>query len=83
MEYIPDGITKKQWEEMKKKEEEALKKKNLGAVGITKFQSRYMTLLKLLLSQSNHIISYLTIDHLKHGRNQDKRTYFLLILTTL
>lgn len=40
MEYIPDGLTKKQWEEMKKKEEDALKNKNLGAVGITKFQSR-------------------------------------------
>ena len=40
MEYIPDGLSKKQWEEMKKKEAEDLKKKNLGAVGITKFQSR-------------------------------------------
>lgn len=40
MEYIPDGLSKKQWEEMKKKEEESLKGKNLGAVGITKFQSR-------------------------------------------
>jgi hypothetical protein len=40
MEYIPDGLTKKQWEELKKKEEEELKKKNLAAIGITKFQSR-------------------------------------------
>jgi hypothetical protein len=41
MEYIPDGMTKQQWEAMKKKEAEANKNKNLGAVGITKFQSRY------------------------------------------
>lgn len=40
MEYIPDGLTKAQWEAMKKKEVEANKGKNLGAVGITKFQSR-------------------------------------------
>lgn len=40
MEYIPDGFTKAQWEEMKKKEAEANKSKNLGAVGITKFKSR-------------------------------------------
>lgn len=40
MEYIPDGLSKAQWEAMKKKEEEDVKKKNLGAIGITKFQSR-------------------------------------------
>ena len=40
MEYIPDGISKAQWEKMKAKEAEDLKKKNLGAVGITKFKSR-------------------------------------------
>ena len=40
MEYIPDGISKAQWEKMKAKEAEALKNKNLGAVGITKFKSR-------------------------------------------
>jgi hypothetical protein len=40
MEYIPDGLTKKQWEEMKRKEAESLKGKDLGKIGITKFQSR-------------------------------------------
>eukprot|EP01035_Chromulina_nebulosa_P016958 gene16958-22450_t len=40
MEYIPDGLSKKQWEEIKKKEEEEIKKKDFGRVGITKFQSR-------------------------------------------
>jgi hypothetical protein len=40
MEYIPDGLSKSQWEEMKKKEVEAVKNKNLGTVGITKFKSR-------------------------------------------
>lgn len=40
MEYIPDGLTKQQWEEIKRKEEEETKKKNLGAVGVTKFKSR-------------------------------------------
>lgn len=40
MEYIPDGLTKKQWEEMKRKEAEAMKGKDLGKIGITKFQSR-------------------------------------------
>lgn len=40
MEYIPDGLTKAQWEAMKKKEQEANKGKDLGAVGITKFKSR-------------------------------------------
>jgi hypothetical protein len=40
MEYIPDGLTKAQWEALKKKEEENVKNKNLGSVGITKFKSR-------------------------------------------
>ena len=40
MEYIPDGMTKAQWEAIKRKEAESLKGKKLGAVGITKFQSR-------------------------------------------
>ena len=40
MEYIPDGMSKAQWEKVKQKEAEALKNKNLGAVGITKFKSR-------------------------------------------
>lgn len=40
MEYIPDGLTKEQWAAMKKKEEEKLKDKDLGKVGITKFKSR-------------------------------------------
>jgi hypothetical protein len=45
MEYIPDGMSKAQWEALKRKEEENLKKKNLGAVGITKFQSRWVAIL--------------------------------------
>lgn len=40
MEYIPDGLSKKQWEELKRKEAEELKGKDLAKVGITKFQSR-------------------------------------------
>eukprot|EP00600_Ochromonadales_sp_CCMP1393_P009151 CAMPEP_0174973538 /NCGR_PEP_ID=MMETSP0004_2-20121128/11300_1 /TAXON_ID=420556 /ORGANISM="Ochromonas sp., Strain CCMP1393" /LENGTH=218 /DNA_ID=CAMNT_0016224003 /DNA_START=53 /DNA_END=706 /DNA_ORIENTATION=- len=40
MEYIPDGLTKAQWLDLQKREKEANKGKNLGAVGITKFQSR-------------------------------------------
>ena len=40
MEYIPDGLSKAQWEAMKKKEAESTKGKDLGKVGITKFQSR-------------------------------------------
>lgn len=41
MEYIPDGFTKAQWEALKKKEAEELKKKgNLGTLGTTKFKSR-------------------------------------------
>lgn len=39
MEYIPDGFTKKQWQELKAKEE-AEKKKNLGQLGVGKFKSR-------------------------------------------
>jgi len=39
MEYIPSGMSKKQWEELKKKEA-ARKGKNLGKQGITTFQSR-------------------------------------------
>jgi len=40
MEYIPDGISKDQWAAMKKKEADAMKGKDLGKVGITKFKSR-------------------------------------------
>lgn len=40
MEYIPDGLSKKQWDELKKKEQEEIKKKEFAKVGITKFQSR-------------------------------------------
>ena len=40
MEYIPDGMSKAQWEKVKQKEAETIKNKNLGAVGITKFKSR-------------------------------------------
>ena len=41
MEYIPDGLTKAQWDALKKKEEADLKAKgNLGALGTTKFKSR-------------------------------------------
>lgn len=36
MEYIPDGLSKAQWEQMKKKELDANKGKNLGAVGMQK-----------------------------------------------
>jgi len=39
-EYIPDGMSKEKWAEIKKKEAEANKGKNLGAIGITKFKSR-------------------------------------------
>jgi hypothetical protein len=38
--YVPDGLTKEQWEKMKKKEQEA--KKNLGRVGPRGFKSRSM-----------------------------------------
>ena len=40
MEYVPDGMSKEQWNAIKKKEKDALKGKNFGAVGITKFKSR-------------------------------------------
>jgi len=40
MAYVPDGLTKAQWEQMKAKEAEELKKKDLGKIGITKFKSR-------------------------------------------
>ena len=40
MEYIPDGMSKAQWEAIKRKEQEQVKGKNLAAVGITKFKSR-------------------------------------------
>jgi len=40
MEYIPDGLSKDQWKELKKREEEELKKKQMGALGTTKFKSR-------------------------------------------
>lgn len=41
MEYIPDGFSKDQWQQLKKKEIEDLKAKgNLGALGTTKFKSR-------------------------------------------
>ena len=39
MEYIPDGFSKKQWEELKSKEAEK-NKKNLGQLGVGKFKSR-------------------------------------------
>jgi len=41
MEYIPDGLTKKEWDDIKRREAEELKKKgNLGALGPSKFKSR-------------------------------------------
>lgn len=42
MEYIPDGLSKAQWQAMKTQELEQRKSKNLGAVGIQKFKSRSM-----------------------------------------
>merc|ERR1719410_2597377 len=39
MEYIPSGMSKEQWNKMKQQEKEN-KKKNLGKVGITSFESR-------------------------------------------
>ena len=39
MEYIPEGFTKKQWEDLKSKEAEN-NKKNLGQLGVGKFKSR-------------------------------------------
>lgn len=38
--YVPDGLTKEQWEKIKKKENE--QKKNLGGVGPRGFKSRSM-----------------------------------------
>lgn len=40
MEYIPDGLSKEKWAELKRKEAEANKGKDLAAIGITKFKSR-------------------------------------------
>lgn len=40
MEYIPDGMSKAQWDAIKEKEKNEAKGKNYGAVGITKFKSR-------------------------------------------
>jgi hypothetical protein len=41
MEYIPDGLSKKQWEEMKKREiEDKNNKGSLGTLGTRKFKSR-------------------------------------------
>jgi len=41
MEYIPEGLTKAQWQAIKKKEEEDKKAKgNLGAMGTKRFRSR-------------------------------------------
>jgi len=38
--YVPDGLSKEQYEALRRKEEEDAKKLKLGAIGITKFQSR-------------------------------------------
>ncbi|CAM9632496.1 unnamed protein product [Choristocarpus tenellus] len=38
MEYVPDGISTEEYEQIKKKETTV--KSNLGRIGITKFQSR-------------------------------------------
>lgn len=41
MEYIPDGLTKAQWEQLKKKEEDERKRLgNLGVMGVNRFKSR-------------------------------------------
>ena len=40
MEYIPDGFSKEAWAQLKKKEADANKGKDLSAIGITKFKSR-------------------------------------------
>lgn len=40
MEYIPSGISKEQWKKMKESERKKNNGKNLGATGITTFQSR-------------------------------------------
>ena len=40
MEYIPDGLSKREWEDLKKREaEEAKKRGNLGVMGSTRFRS--------------------------------------------
>jgi hypothetical protein len=43
MEYVPDGLSKQEWEKLKKKESEANKGKNLGAIGTNRFQSRSLS----------------------------------------
>jgi hypothetical protein len=40
MEYIPSGMSKEQWKKMKESEAKRKNGKNLGANGITTFQSR-------------------------------------------
>ena len=40
MEYIPDGMTKAQWDKIKEEERKKNEGKDLGKVGITKFKSR-------------------------------------------
>merc|ERR1719189_3401140 len=40
MEYIPSGMSKKQWQMIKEQEKAANRGKDLGAVGITSFKSR-------------------------------------------
>jgi hypothetical protein len=40
MAYIPDGLTKAQWEAIQKKEEEEKKKKANGTLGTARFKSR-------------------------------------------
>lgn len=42
MGYIPDGMTQKQWDTLKRKEAEKKKKKNFGASGAKGFKSRSM-----------------------------------------
>ena len=39
MAYLPEGFTQKQWDDLKKREEDE-KKKKFGANGTTKFRSR-------------------------------------------
>jgi len=49
MQYIPDGLTKQQWESIQSKEMNERKSNgNLGAVGIQKFKSRSMQAMKLV-----------------------------------
>ncbi|KAJ8609418.1 hypothetical protein CTAYLR_009095 [Chrysophaeum taylorii] len=42
MGYVPDGLSKEQWEALKKKESDERKKKNFGAGGARGFKSRSM-----------------------------------------